>query len=150
MTKLFLVRSPSGGGKTTLAKKIQSENPGSVMVAADDFFEYNDDYHYKGELISIAHKYCVGVTFYNLVRGNSVIVHNTFTETWQMEEYIQTAFKLKIPWEILEPNTKWKNDIDELEKRNVHRVPRSTIEKMLKVWVPTKEVIKHFSKYEIQ
>lgn len=149
MNKLIIVRACSGAGKSTLAKKLQKEIPDSVMVSADDFFEYNDTYNYRGELISIAHKYCVGQVFYNLIRGHTVIVHNTFVETWQLEEYIQTAFKLKIPWEITEPNTKWKNDLDELEKKNVHRVPRTTIEKMLNNWVPTKELTKHFQKYEV-
>jgi hypothetical protein len=43
---------------------------------------------------------------------------------------------------FLEPETSWAFDIDELERRNVHGVPRATLECMLARWVPNMTIEK--------
>lgn len=60
--KLILCRALPGAGKTTLANKLKDEN--TVLCSADDFFEFDTGYHIDFNLLSIAHKYCIGNTFY--------------------------------------------------------------------------------------
>lgn len=144
MPKLTLIRGVSGSGKTTLAKKIQKENTGSVIISADDFFEREDGvYAFNFKLLKAAHQYCFGQTFFYLSRGTDVIVHNTFTQKWEICPYIETAHALNFEWEILEPKTKWKSDADGCAEKNVHGLNEAMIQKMLDRWESTKDILKY-------
>ena len=146
--KLTIVRGVSGSGKTTLANKLASET-GAVVVSADDFFEVDGRYKFSFGFLSSAHSYCLGMVAYHLFRGKSVIVANTFTQKWEMERYVDLAFNIKCPWEIVEPTTKWKNDAAQLAKKNVHNVPEAAIQKMLDRFEKTSDILKAFEKYEV-
>ena len=144
MTKLILIRGVSGSGKTTLAKKLQKENDESIIVSADDFFETEDGtYNFDFKLLKAAHQLCFGKTFYALSREQDVIVHNTFTQKWEICPYIEMANLLHIQCEVLEPKTKWKYDAVECAKRNTHGLTEAMIQKMLDRWDSTKSILSY-------
>lgn len=60
-----------------------------------------------------------------------IIIDNTNIQSWEMKPYVQMAIERGYGVEFLEPNTWWKLDPHELEKRNTHRVPREKISQML-------------------
>lgn len=148
MRKLILVRGIPGSGKTTLAQKIAKEN-NAVLISADDFFNKDGEYKWDYKFISGAHKWCFGQVAFELFNNRSVIVHNTFTQKWEMEQYIDFAHSIGVEWEILEPNTKWKFDVEECAKRNTHGVSESAIQKMLDRWEKTKDILEQFEKYKV-
>ena len=143
MTKLILVRGISGSGKTTLAKKIvDSDTSGNtIMVAADDFFETDAGYKFSFALIKLAHAYCQGQAFFHLIRGKNVVVHNTFTQKWEIMPYIEAAIAAGIEWEIVEPKTKWRRDPSVCAEKNTHNVPEASIQRMKDRWETTESIL---------
>jgi hypothetical protein len=68
-------------------------------------------------------------------------------KAWECQAYCELAHSLKIEWEILEPQTKWRNDAQQCFEKNTHGVPLTTIERMLKDWESTKDIEKALGKY---
>ncbi|XP_075775313.1 NEDD4-binding protein 2-like 2 isoform X4 [Pelodiscus sinensis] len=60
-----------------------------------------------------------------------VIIDNTNTQAWEMKPYVEMALGKGYRVEFHEPDTWWKFDPAELEKRNKHGVPREKIAQML-------------------
>jgi len=87
---LVLFRGIPGCGKTTLAKQLCD-----CVVAADDYPSlYDDNGVFHPELLSEAHKWCKETTEGYMLNGYVKIgVHNTFTQTWEMDAYIDLAKK---------------------------------------------------------
>jgi predicted kinase len=150
MPKLTLIRSLPGAGKTTLAIKLAKEKNG-VAVSADDFFTHEDgSYKWTGKLIAAAHQYCLGTAFYHLSRGKDVFVHNVFASKWTIEQYVDFAHGNGYEWDIVEPTTKWKNDVAECVKHNTHGLTEASIQRMKDSWESTKDLMKSFEKYKAE
>uniref|UniRef100_A0A8C3WSY4 NEDD4 binding protein 2 like 2 n=1 Tax=Catagonus wagneri TaxID=51154 RepID=A0A8C3WSY4_9CETA len=60
-----------------------------------------------------------------------VIIDNTNTQAWEMKPYVEMAIGKGYRVEFHEPETWWKFDPEELEKRNKHGVSRKKIAQML-------------------
>lgn len=129
---LYIIRGVPGSGKSTLARQLAGEN----VCEADQFF-YNEkgEYHYDHTKIKEAHNFCKEKCE-NLMShiwddysdeisfGEEVIaVANTFVKKWEYKVYLEMA---KIydytPIIILCQN----------RFQNIHGVPESKIEEMLK------------------
>jgi predicted kinase len=95
---LTLVRGLPGSGKSTFARFIWSEY---VVCEADQFFVGEDGvYRFDGSKIKDAHKWCRDKveTFMsdNQLNGQfypEIVVSNTFTQEWEMDEYYKLAEK---------------------------------------------------------
>lgn len=146
--KLILIRGLPGSSKTTLAMKMHKET-GIIPISTDDFFNKNGEYKWNYKFLKAAHQWCFGMTAFELFCGRSVVVHNTFIEKWSMEMYIDFAHSIGVEWEILEPNTKWKFNVEECAKRNTHGVSESAVQKMMDRWEKTKDILEQFEKYKV-
>ena len=142
--ELILVRGLPGSGKTRLASIIASlsipECPISVNTfATDDFFIVDDgvkkeykfdptklhDYHIRNQnavekqmqdaIESGAH--------FNLPVNDLIIVHNTFTQSWEMEAYYELAdtYGYTVTSVVVENNH---------SNKSIHNVPDESISKM--------------------
>jgi adenylate kinase family enzyme len=95
---LTLVRGVPGSGKSTFANFIWNSY---VICEADQFFVGEDGvYRFDGSKIKEAHKWCRDKveTFMkdNIVNEqyySDIVVSNTFTQEWEMEEYYKLAEK---------------------------------------------------------
>ena len=93
---LTLVRGLPGSGKSTFAHFIWNSH---VICEADQFFVGEDGvYRFDGSKIKDAHKWCRDKveTFMkdNQLNGQyypEIVVSNTFTQEWEMEEYYKLA-----------------------------------------------------------
>jgi predicted kinase len=89
MKELILLRGIPGSGKTTLANIISHNN-----VAADEYFEKFNDGEFDGSQLSDAHQWCHDQVEKMMSMSKSkIVVHNTFTEKWEMQDYFDLAEK---------------------------------------------------------
>ncbi|XP_036420722.1 NEDD4-binding protein 2-like 2 [Colossoma macropomum] len=129
---LILMRGLPGSGKSTLAKGILSSGPNGLILSTDDYFFQEDGYFFDPTLLGDAHDWNQKRATDAMLRGRSpVIIDNTNVQAWEMKPYVASALECGYRVEFVEPDTSWKCDPAELEKRNKHGVPRETIAKML-------------------
>lgn len=123
MRSLTLIRGIPGSGKSTFARQLQSINPHpTIVLEADQYFIGIDGkYRYNATKITEAHSWCKEQTQRNLETGVSVIVANTFIRKWEMQPYLDMAFKFNIPVTIIIMNNEFKS---------IHDVPQSVIDRM--------------------
>ena len=91
MKELFLLRGLPGAGKSTLAKSISNQH-----VEADMYFErgLNNEYNFDPTKLKSAHEWCKMTTeMYMMDAYYKVVVSNTFTQEWEMEDYYKLAEK---------------------------------------------------------
>lgn len=127
-TTLVLLRGLPGSGKSTLASLLSRYN-----VAADDYFTENGEYKFDPTQLKVAHQWCQDRTR-NLLEGlmgleaagedpGLVVVHNTFTQSWEMQPYLDMAKELGIRvWTIISENREG--------YQTVHDVPEDKILQM--------------------
>ncbi len=119
--ELFILRGASGSGKSTVAQLL--ENNGAYQISADQFFIREDGkYRYDGSKISEAHDYSKRRTEDGMVAERETIaVHNTFTEDWQMIYYFYLAAKYNYRVHTLLVENRHESD-------TIHNVPENKIE----------------------
>jgi hypothetical protein len=90
--ELILLRGVPGCGKTTFAESIRSRH--GEMIATDEFFETDGGYDFDPSKLGEAHEWCRSETEKMMESGTpQVIVHNTFTQVWEMIAYYSMAAK---------------------------------------------------------
>lgn len=134
MSTLILVRGLPGSGKTTLAHKLAGLQAGSLCVAADDFFMAGDEYMFDHARLEEVHESCEKAADLAMRNGASlVVVHNTFSQRWEMQRYMARAEQYDYQVHVIDLFNAGKS-IDELVKRNVHKVPYDAVRKMWDRW----------------
>ena len=143
---LVLVRGLPGSGKTTLAQAMgrlagnderpctPSEDRRAIACAADDFMLGKDgNYQFDPRKLRAAHEACQAATAKQLRGGGRVVVHNTFSQKWEMAPYLALAALCGATVEVVDLFDAGLTD-DELAARNVHGVPVGAIAAMRARW----------------
>lgn len=125
---LFIVRGLPGAGKTTIASSIVNDI-GCDMFAADDYFMVDGVYNFDRTKIAVAHAECQAWTRSSLMRGASVVVHNTFCEGWEATPYVRMAQDAGATIQVINVFDGGCTD-EELTARNLHGVPLAGIAAM--------------------
>jgi predicted kinase len=148
---LYLIRGISGSGKTTLARHLletecnkggqagQAGQADGQVFSTDDFFidKSTGEYKWNGQDLKAAHEWCQRQVWNAMQLGvPNIIVANTFIQRWEAKWYCLAAQRKEHSYvvEIREPTTEWKDNVEELAKRNVHNVSLQTIIKMKAKW----------------
>ena len=124
MRDVVIMRGLPGSGKSTLAKNLAKMVEDSVVCSADDFFNGGpiDVTH-----IPWAHQWCQKLFRHALERSAPlVIVDNTNTAKGDIDPYMLMASEFGYDAQIIEVAC----DTETSVTRNIHAVPRETIEKM--------------------
>jgi len=82
--KLVLVRGIPGSGKSTFAKETY---PDYNHLETDMFFVVDGEYKFDKSKQNEYHEQCQALTRDLLLRGENVIVTNTFVRLWELEKY---------------------------------------------------------------
>jgi len=94
MKELFLLRGLPGSGKSTLAKMLVGDKDYRHKEADMYFVDGDGNYKFQPSKIKEAHKWCQEeIEFLMKYEHSSVVVSNTFTQEWEMEEYYKLAEK---------------------------------------------------------
>lgn len=89
---LYLVRGLPGSGKSTFAKTL-----GGTHFEADMFFMVDGDYKFDHTKLKEAHAWCRNSVQNSMILNhtaginNTIVVSNTFTQEWEMDEYYWLA-----------------------------------------------------------
>lgn len=86
---LFLIRGLPGSGKTTMAQQLTKH-----YVEADlYFYDERGSYEFRPNELPMAHQWCLQRVkeWITLWGYEKIAVANTFTEEWEMAEYIKLA-----------------------------------------------------------
>eukprot|EP00062_Callorhinchus_milii_P007052 gi/632948218/ref/XP_007889471.1/ PREDICTED: uncharacterized protein LOC103177205 isoform X2 [Callorhinchus milii] len=129
---LIFMRGLPGSGKTTLSQDILAQNPSGVVLTTDDYFLRDGSYWFNSSLLGEAHEWNQERAKQIMDEGvTPVIIDNTNIQAWEMKPYVEMAADRGYRVDFQEPDTWWKFDVSELEKRNKHRVPREKIIQMM-------------------
>ncbi|GGE82190.1 AAA family ATPase [Massilia psychrophila] len=115
--KIILIRGLPGSGKTTMAKQMVSHS----HFEADKFLQVDGFYFYDLKRVSASHELCLAAARNALMKGQDVVVSNTFVRLWELQRYINLGY----PFEIIECVGQW---------QNVHGVPQDKIDAMKLKW----------------
>ncbi|XP_041797409.1 NEDD4-binding protein 2-like 2 isoform X2 [Chelmon rostratus] len=129
---LILMRGLPGSGKSTLARELLSTGPSGLILSTDDYFAHRDGYRYELGLLGAAHEWNQSRAKDAMRDGRSpIIIDNTNIQAWEMKPYVKMALERGYKVDFCEPDTSWKFDPYELEKRNKHGVPQEKIAQMM-------------------
>ncbi|XP_009584302.1 PREDICTED: NEDD4-binding protein 2-like 2 [Fulmarus glacialis] len=129
---LLILRGLPGSGKSTLSRILLGQSRDGIVFSTDDYFRQQDGYAYNAAQLGDAHDWNQKRAKQAMEQGKSpVIIDNTNTQAWEMKPYVEVALEKGYKVEFHEPDTWWKFDPEELEKRNKHGVTREKIAQML-------------------
>lgn len=122
MKTLFLVRGVPGCGKSTLVANLNVQ----VSVSADHYHtDAQGKYNWKPQNSKAGHKWCQDEVRRAMESGyiNSIAVHNTFTQMWEMQPYFDmaTEYGYRVTTIVVE---------NRHGSKSVHNVPAETIKAM--------------------
>jgi len=124
---LILLRGLPGSGKSTLGDVILYTNQltNQDVLSADNFFiDKNGEYVFDGAKIKEAHNYCQFRCSERMRQQKArIVVANTFTQEWEMEEYFKMAerYNYRIHTVIVE---------NRHGNKNIHNVPDEKLQSM--------------------
>jgi predicted kinase len=122
MRTLTLIRGISGCGKTTLARQLALGGRRTLLAADDYFVDEDGVYQFNSSDLPKAHAWCQEAAESAMKQGQHVIVHNTFTQRWEMEAYLRLADQHGYRTTVVSIFDGGCTD-DELVARNEHGVP---------------------------
>ncbi|XP_038618088.1 NEDD4-binding protein 2-like 1 isoform X3 [Tachyglossus aculeatus] len=133
--RLYLLRGLPGAGKTSLARQLKRDFPQALIFSTDDFFVREDGtYEFNPDFLGEAHKWNQERARTAMRNGESpVIIDNTNLQSWEMRPYAVMALENNYEVIFREPDTRWKFNVQELARRNIHGVSKEKIRRM-KEW----------------
>lgn len=86
--KVIIIRGLPGAGKSTMALK-SFVSRGYVHCEADHYFHRDGKYVFEPGKTAEAHEYCINKAIRAIEDGKKVVISNTFTRKWEIQEVLQ-------------------------------------------------------------
>lgn len=136
---MLLARGLPGSGKTSLTEMVGLPTISGIMsrptsCSADDYFVDEDgQYLFDPSNLPAAHAACQSNAHAAMENRKNVVVHNTFTQRWEMQPYIDMAEKFEYRLFIISTYDGGLSNAA-LAHRNTHGVPEESIAAMRDRW----------------
>nr|XP_042123660.1 NEDD4-binding protein 2-like 1 isoform X2 [Peromyscus maniculatus bairdii] len=113
-------------------RQLQRDFPRALIFSTDDFFFREDGaYEFNPDFLEEAHEWNQKRARKAMQNGISpIIIDNTNLHAWEMKPYAVMALENNYEVIFREPDTRWKFNVQELARRNIHGVPREKIHRM--------------------
>lgn len=140
---LICMRGAPGSGKSHLARAIvdatENGDYANHIFSTDKYFVDTNTGQYKYDrlLLKEAHELNQKNVSQRASSGWSpIIVDNTNMQFWEMVPYFRAAISCSYLIRILEPNTSWRRNVEELAQRNSHGAEQEDINRMVSKYEP--------------
>ncbi|KAL0598269.1 NEDD4-binding protein 2-like 1 [Plecturocebus cupreus] len=113
-------------------EQLQHDFPRALIFSTDDFFFREDGaYEFNPDFLEEAHEWNQKRARKAMRNGISpIIIDNTNLHAWEMKPYAVMALENNYEVIFREPDTRWKFNVQELARRNIHGVSREKIHRM--------------------
>ncbi|XP_023064564.1 NEDD4-binding protein 2-like 1 isoform X7 [Piliocolobus tephrosceles] len=113
-------------------RQLQHDFPRALIFSTDDFFFREDGaYEFNPDFLEEAHEWNQKRARKAMRNGISpIIIDNTNLHAWEMKPYAVMALENNYEVIFREPDTRWKFNVQELARRNIHGVSREKIHRM--------------------
>lgn len=136
---MVILRGCPGSGKSYLAKSIMEEcgitnNYYYYIHSTDNYFYLNKKgiYLFDAEKLPEAHRWNQINVLHVAREGlTPIVIDNTNTQMWNMQDYVKIAVCAGYEIEVMEPDTFWAYNVSYLAKKNHHCVPKEKIKLIL-------------------
>jgi len=130
--KLIIMRGLPGSGKSEKAKQLVEDG---IIHSTDNYFVQDGVYKFDENNICRFHDLNLMSSIESMKKGVSpIIIDNTNLISFYCEDYVENAKIYGYEIVVVEPESSWAFDVDELVKRNVHNTSRDVILAMLKMY----------------
>ncbi len=136
MKTLYILIGASGSGKSTLAKQIKDtcsiRGHPTIVLSTDNYFMKDGEYRFRLDELSKAHQWNFNRFLIAIEeKFNTIILDNTNVAFSHFQRYIDVAAVGGYNVEYCSPRTPWAEDLEVLNCKNVHQVPKETLAKQL-------------------
>lgn len=135
MSVVYLVRGVPGSGKSTLAAKLADGTPGAHHYEADMYFEQTGQYKFDPADLPRAHAWCFDKFAQSVRRRQPVVVSNTFTQFWEIKNYIDFGLDYDAKIIVVHCTGSWDN---------VHGVPKEKVSQMRNRFASNDIIASHY------
>jgi tRNA uridine 5-carbamoylmethylation protein Kti12 len=125
--RIVVLRGISGSGKSTVARQLAANEPGAIIVSADDYFETPEGYKWAADKLNAAHGQCFRL-FMAAIQADAplIVVDNTNQTALEISPYMLAAQAYGYESAIVDVRC----DPKVAAVRATHGVPESVIEQM--------------------
>ncbi|KAK4297821.1 hypothetical protein Pmani_029793 [Petrolisthes manimaculis] len=134
---MLIMKGLPGSGKSYLADRICRVYQNVVVCSADKYFMQDGEYKFDREKLKEAHENSQQTAKDAAERNTPVIIiDNTNVRNWEMGAYLGLARDFLYTPLVLEAQTPWAFDPQELTLRNKHGVPKEILVQKVKSYQP--------------
>jgi len=130
---LYVLRGPSGSGKSAFAISLQFHSKRIKIVEADMYFT-NDkgEYNFDPSQLGAAHKWCYEKAVGYLEKGYSVVVANVNYQLKHYQLYLKYAEEREIPVFVALIEGDFRDKVDD----ELNKAPRDVVARQKRLWEP--------------